>query len=52
MQQIAAESLGAVVGFAAAPRQAALDGPADGNSPYAAALLKHLAASGWSSARS
>jgi uncharacterized caspase-like protein len=38
------ESLGIVVGYAAAPGQAALDGPAGTNSPYAAALLKHLGA--------
>lgn len=41
---MAPESLGEVVGYAAAPGQVALDGPADGNSPYAAALLKHLSA--------
>ena len=33
-----------LIGFAAAPGLAALDGAAGGNSPYAAALLKHLAA--------
>ena len=42
------ESLGMVIGFAAAPGQPALDGPADTNSPYAAALLKHLGAGGLS----
>ena len=36
--------LGAVLGFAAEPGKAALDGPAGGNSPYAAALLRHLSA--------
>ncbi|MCC6920157.1 MAG: caspase family protein, partial [Alphaproteobacteria bacterium] len=41
------ESLGMVIGFAAAPGQAALDGPAGGNSPYAAALLKHFSAGGY-----
>ena len=39
-----AKSLGTVLGFAAEPGKAALDGPAGGNSPYAAALLKHLSA--------
>lgn len=33
-----------LIGFAAAPGSVALDGPAGGNSPYAAALLKHLGA--------
>ena len=42
------ENLGVVVGFAAGPGQAALDGTAGGNSPYAAALLKHLGAAGYS----
>ena len=37
------EGLGMVVGFAASPGQAALDGDGE-NSPYAAALLKHLGA--------
>ena len=38
-----------VIGFAASPGQPALDGaPGDPNSPYAAALLKHLAAGGYS----
>jgi uncharacterized caspase-like protein len=40
------ETLGAMIGFAAEPGRAALDGPAGTNSPYAAALIKHLAASG------
>lgn len=40
----ALDSLGEVIGFAAEPGQVALDGPADGNSPYAAALLKHFGA--------
>ncbi len=42
------ETLGLVIGFAASPGQPALDGPAGGNSPYAAALLKHLSAYGHS----
>jgi uncharacterized caspase-like protein len=33
-----------VIGFAAEPRQVAVDGTAGGNSPYAAALIKHLPA--------
>ncbi|MBX3578694.1 MAG: caspase family protein [Rhizobiaceae bacterium] len=37
-------SFGTVVGFAAEPGKAALDGPAGGNSPYAAAVLRHLSA--------
>nr|WP_295469766.1 caspase family protein [Mesorhizobium sp.] len=40
------ETLGAVIGFAAEPGKAALDG-ASGSSPYAAALAKHLPASGF-----
>jgi uncharacterized caspase-like protein len=36
------DNLGTVIGFAAAPGQPALDGAPDGNSPYAAALLKHF----------
>lgn len=43
----APRSLGEVIGFAAEPGHAALDGDAGGNSPYAAALLKHLAAGGF-----
>jgi len=43
----APDSLGTVIGFAAAPGRAALDGDPGGNSPYAAALLKHLAAGGF-----
>jgi uncharacterized caspase-like protein len=42
------DSLGMVIGFAASPGQPALDGEPDGNSPYAAALLKHFAAGGYS----
>ena len=37
-------SLGQVIGFAAEPGKVALDGPAGGNSPYAAAILRHLGA--------
>lgn len=44
--QAGPETLGAVIGFAAEPGRAALDGKAGGNSPYAAALLKHLGAGG------
>ena len=40
----ASDNLGTVVGFAAEPGRPALDGPAGENSPYAAALLRHLAA--------
>jgi uncharacterized caspase-like protein len=42
------KAFGTLLGFAAAPGQAALDGEPGGNSPYAAALLKHLSASGFS----
>jgi uncharacterized caspase-like protein len=46
---VAPDSLGMVIGFAASPGQPALDGaPGDENSPYAAALLRHLAAGGYS----
>ncbi len=38
------DSIGEVIGFAAEPGKPALDGAAGGNSPYAAALLKHLSA--------
>jgi uncharacterized caspase-like protein len=38
------ESLGIVIGYAASPGEAALDGPEGSTSPYAAALLKHLGA--------
>jgi uncharacterized caspase-like protein len=38
------ESLGMVIGFAAEPGLPALDGEAGGNSPYAAALIRHLSA--------
>ncbi|MEO7222373.1 MAG: caspase family protein, partial [Devosia sp.] len=42
------DSLGMIIGFAASPGQPALDGEAGGNSPYAAALIKHFAAGGYS----
>ena len=46
---VSPDSLGMVIGFAAAPGQPALDGaPGEPNSPYAAALLKHLGAGGYS----
>lgn len=38
------ESLGIVIGYAAAPGEVALDGQPGETSPYAAALLKHLGA--------
>lgn len=43
----APDGLGALVGFAAAPGHVALDGDPGANSPYAAALLKHLSAGGF-----
>lgn len=42
--QPATENLGAVIGFAAEPGRPALDGDPGENSPYAAALLRHLGA--------
>lgn len=45
---VPADSLGMVIGFAASPGQPALDGDPGGNSPYAAALVKHFAAGGYS----
>ncbi len=42
------DSLGTVIGFAAEPGEPALDGAPGENSPYAAALLKHLSAGGFS----
>lgn len=41
------KGLGAVIGFAAAPGSVALDGDPNGNSPYAAALLRHFSAPGF-----
>lgn len=46
--EMASDGLGMVIGFAAAPGEPALDGPKGENSPYAAALLKHLGAGGYS----
>jgi uncharacterized caspase-like protein len=43
-QAAAVENVGMVMGFAAEPGHAALDGPQGGNSPYAQALLRHLSA--------
>lgn len=40
----ATDNLGTVIGFAAEPGRPALDGAEGGNSPYAAALLRHLSA--------
>ena len=40
--------LGTVIGFSASPGEPALDGAPGENSPYAAALLKHFAAGGYS----
>ena len=40
----AADNLGTVIGFAAEPGHPALDGVAGENSPYAAALIRHLGA--------
>jgi uncharacterized caspase-like protein len=41
------ETFGTVIAFAAEPGRAALDGDPGSNSPYTAALLKHLSASGF-----
>ena len=38
------ENVGTVIAFAAEPGKPALDGDATGNSPYAAAVLRHLSA--------
>lgn len=40
------EGFGTVIAFAASPGQVALDGPPGENSPYAAAILRHLSAMG------
>jgi uncharacterized caspase-like protein len=40
----AIDNLGMVVGFAAEPGRQALDGAEGGNSPYAAAVIRHLSA--------
>jgi len=42
------DSFGSVIGFSASPGEPALDGAPGENSPYAAALLKHFAAGGYS----
>ena len=42
------DSMGSVIGFSASPGEPALDGAPGENSPYAAALLKHFAAGGYS----
>ncbi len=42
--QAARENLGMVIGLAAEPGRAALDGEPGQNSPYAAALIRHLSA--------
>ncbi len=42
------DDAGTVIGFAAAPGRPALDGPEGGDSPYAAAILKHFAAGQYS----
>ena len=42
--EVRSDNLGMVVGLAAEPGHAALDGPPGQNSPYAAALLRHLTA--------
>ena len=39
-----AANLGALIGFAAEPGKVALDGDAGANSPYAAAVLRHISA--------
>lgn len=39
-----AENVGSVLAFAAEPGRVALDGDAGGNSPYAAAILRHFSA--------
>jgi len=43
-EQNQTDNLGIVIGLAAEPGRAALDGEPGGNSPYAAALLRHLSA--------
>ena len=45
---VSPDNLGVVIGFAASPGEPALDGDPGGNSPYAAALLKHFSAGGYS----
>jgi uncharacterized caspase-like protein len=43
ISKTAPETLGTLIGFAAEPGRAALDGEPGSNSPYAAAVLRHLA---------
>jgi uncharacterized caspase-like protein len=43
-EQAPTDNLGMVIGLAAEPGRAALDGEPGGNSPYAAALLRHFSA--------
>lgn len=40
----AVDSVGTIIGFAAQPGKAALDGPAGAGSPYATALVRHISA--------
>lgn len=47
MDGAVADDFGEVIGFAAAPGQVALDGEPGSNSPYAAAITKHLSAEGF-----
>ncbi len=42
--EAATDSVGTIIGFAAEPGLPALDGEPGGNSPYAAALMRHLSA--------
>ena len=44
VQQSETDTIGTIIGFAAEPGLPALDGEPDGNSPYAAAILRHLSA--------
>lgn len=44
VEESAKDTIGTVIGFAAEPGLPALDGEPGGNSPYAAALLRHLSA--------
>ncbi len=44
VQQSETDSIGTIIGFAAEPGLPALDGEPGGNSPYAAAILRHLSA--------
>ena len=44
VQQSETDTIGTIIGFAAEPGLPALDGEPGGNSPYAAAILRHLSA--------